>query len=210
MKILIDGQTLLTPEINRGIGKYYINIDESILSVDFTNDFYLVVPGGSKSDVFGPWAREKLHVIEQRTNGHARGSEEALTSSYSDNINDLISQTGIDLYWSPNALMDSVFLPARKVNGCRYSATIFDLIPLVMEDHFKKAWPSTFFARPGSERIEFTFVWSDEKKVISEINAQNILDDVEKVFSNPAINLGSKQRLAVYQNLHGATGTDCG
>jgi len=109
MKILIDGQTLLTPEIDRGIGKYFLNIVENILSVDFTNEFFLVVPNASKLDAFALWAREKLHVIEQRPNGHGRESEEALTSSYSDNINDLISKTGIDLYWSPNALMDSVF-----------------------------------------------------------------------------------------------------
>jgi glycosyltransferase involved in cell wall biosynthesis len=147
MKILIDGQTLLTPEINRGIGKYFINIVENILSVDFTNDFYLVAPSGSKSDVFSPWARDKLHVIDQSQNGHSGQNEEALASSYSDNINELISRTGIDLYWSPNALMDSVFLPARQVSDCRYSATIFDLIPLVMEDHFKKAWPPKIFAR---------------------------------------------------------------
>ena len=147
MKILIDGQTLLTPEINRGIGKYFINVVENILSVDFTNDFYLVAPSGSKSDAFGPWAREKLHIIEQSQNGHIGRNEVALASSYSDGINDLISKTGIELYWSPNALMDSVFLPARQVNACRYSATIFDLIPLVMEDHFKKAWPAKIFAR---------------------------------------------------------------
>lgn len=147
MKILIDGQTLLTPEINRGIGKYFINIVENILSVDFTNDFYLVAPSESKSDAFGTWAREKLHIIEQSQNGHGRQNEAALASSYSDSINDLISKTGIGLYWSPNALMDSVFLPARQVNDCRYSATIFDLIPLVMEDHFRKVWPPKIFAR---------------------------------------------------------------
>ena len=147
MKILIDGQTLLTPEINRGIGKYFINIVENILSVDFTNDFYLVAPNASNLDVFAPWAREKLHVIEPTENGHGGRNAELLTSSYSDSINSLISKTGINLYWSPNALMDSVFLPTRQVDHCRYSATIFDLIPLVMEDHFKKAWSPKVFAR---------------------------------------------------------------
>ena len=147
MKILIDGQTLLTPEIHRGIGKYFLNVVENILSVDFTNDFYLVAPSGSESDAFTPWAREKLNVIEPSQNGHAIKNEDALTQSYSDSINDLISKTGIDVYWSPNALMDSVLLPARHVNHCRYSVTIFDLIPLVMEDHFKKAWPAKVFAR---------------------------------------------------------------
>ena len=66
MKILIDGQTLRTPEINRGIGKYFLNVVENILNVDFTNDFFLVAPNGSKLDVFAPWTREKLHVIDVR------------------------------------------------------------------------------------------------------------------------------------------------
>ena len=146
MKILIDGQTLLTPEINRGIGKYLLNIVENILSVDFTNEFFLVAPGGTKLDAFAPWAREKLNVIEQPVNGGG-ADPDVVAANYSDSINNLISKTGIDLYWSPNALMDSVFLPARKVNNCRYSVTIFDLIPLVMEDQFKKAWPTKVFAR---------------------------------------------------------------
>lgn len=147
MKILIDGQTLLTPEINRGIGKYFINIVANILSVDFTNDFYLIAPNASNLEAFAPWTREKLDVIEQPVNGHRRASAESLAVSYSDSVNDLVSKKCIDLYWSPNALMDSVFLPAARVPDCRYSATIFDLIPLVMEDHFKKSWPAKVFAR---------------------------------------------------------------
>ena len=147
MKILIDGQTLLTPEIDRGIGKYFLNIVENVLSVDFTNEFLLVVRDAGNLDAFAPWAREKLHVIEQNQNGHGAHNEVALTSNYSDSINDLISKAGIDLYWSPNALMDNVFLPAREENRCRFAVTIFDLIPLIMEEHFKKSWPAKVFAR---------------------------------------------------------------
>ena len=145
MRILIDGQTLATPEINRGIGTYFVNTVESILSADFVNDFFLVVPAGANLNPFSAWAREKLDLAEP-TNAQNR-NRDALASSYSESINDIISRMGIDLYWTPNALMDNVFLPERQANGCRYAVTIFDLIPLVMEEHFKKSWPAKVFAR---------------------------------------------------------------
>ena len=146
MKILIDGQTLNTPEINRGIGKYLVNTVEHILQTDFANDFYVIAPLGSNLDVFSAWAREKLQVVEfDHTNGSP--NDDASAAGYSDAISDLVAKLGIDLYWSPNGLMGNVFLPARGGNGSRYSATIFDLIPLVMESHFKKTWSRDAFTR---------------------------------------------------------------
>ena len=64
MKILIDGQTLLTPEINRGIGIYFRNCIEKLLESDFTNDFYINTPNESHLNVFSPWVRNKLCRIE--------------------------------------------------------------------------------------------------------------------------------------------------
>ena len=64
MKILIDGQTLLTPDITRGIGKYFINSIEKMLEYDFVNDFYLATCSGSNLSVLSPWARGKLHILE--------------------------------------------------------------------------------------------------------------------------------------------------
>ena len=147
MKILIDGQTLRTPEINRGIGKYFLNTVENILSCDFVNEFYIAVAAGTHLEPFSVWGRSKLHVVEHPVNAAGEGDQNGSASRYSDTINAVISKNGIDLYWSPNALMDSVFLPARQVNDCRYAVTIFDLIPLVMEDHFKRAWPPQVLAQ---------------------------------------------------------------
>jgi len=147
MKILIDGQTLLTPELKRGIGKYFLNIIENLLSADFANEFYLAVPSTTNLDVFSPWAAAKLQIVDLSVNGHGRREMDARSHQYSNRVNDVIFETGMDVYWSPNALMDSVFLPARLANTCRYCVTIFDLIPLVMEEHFKKSWPPRMFAR---------------------------------------------------------------
>lgn len=136
MKILIDGQTLLTPEITRGIGKYFVNSIENMLQYDFTNDFYLNAPPGTNLTVLSPWTRQKLNLIEKEAYGPQ--SEQV----YSDTLNNDIERLGINVYWSPNALMHSVILPQRQSRDCAYAATIFDLIVLVMEQQFAKHWPA--------------------------------------------------------------------
>ena len=145
MKILIDGQTLLTPEITRGIGKYFVNSIENMLQYDFTNDFYLNAPPGTNLAVLSPWARQKLHLVENEAyntrashNGDGPQSEQV----YSDTLNNDIERLGINVYWSPNALMHSVVLPQRQSSTCTYAVTVFDLIVLVMEQEFAKRWPA--------------------------------------------------------------------
>ncbi len=136
MKILIDGQTLLTPEINRGIGTYFKQTVESILENDFTNEFYLATPRGPHLHNLSPWAREKLRVVDHEAYDLRAGQH--LAELYADALYDEIEKRGIDLYWSPNALMDNVVLPARRASACRFAVTIFDLIPLVMRETYAK------------------------------------------------------------------------
>jgi glycosyltransferase involved in cell wall biosynthesis len=144
MKILIDGQTLLTPEINRGIGTYFKNSVENILEQDFTHDFYINTPHGAHLDALSPWAREKLCVIDHKaydiraTQAPARQLRARL---YSDAVNNDLEKRGINLYWLPNALMDNVFLPARQTSACRFGVTIYDLIIAVMEKTYAKHLP---------------------------------------------------------------------
>ncbi|HYR76209.1 MAG TPA: glycosyltransferase family 1 protein [Pyrinomonadaceae bacterium] len=141
MRILIDGQTLLTPEINRGIGIYFKNSVENILASDFTNDFYINTPLGAHLNSLSPWARAKLCIIDDPAYDiravHQRGREYS-AELYSSALNDDIEERGIDLYWSPNALMDNVVLPAGKASGCQFAVTIFDLIILVMAKEYAK------------------------------------------------------------------------
>lgn len=142
MKILIDGQTLSTPDITRGIGKYFINTVEAMLQYDFTNDFYLNTSRRSNLSVLSPWARGKLKVLEHdaydtRASGNGDGPQ-----LYSDALHNDIESLGIDVYWSPNALMDNVILPSRQSSTCVYAVTIFDLIISVMEDTYAKHWPA--------------------------------------------------------------------
>ncbi|HTG86241.1 MAG TPA: glycosyltransferase [Pyrinomonadaceae bacterium] len=146
MKILIDGQTLLTADINRGIGKYFINTIENILQYDFTNDFYLTGSPATNLSFFSPWAREKLQVLENEAYNTRTSSNGNSDLIYSDALANDIERLGVSVYWSPNGLMDNVVLPARQTTSCTYAVTIFDLIPLVMKDHFEKHWPPSMLS----------------------------------------------------------------
>ncbi|HWT02214.1 MAG TPA: glycosyltransferase family 1 protein [Pyrinomonadaceae bacterium] len=155
MKILIDGQTLLTPEINRGIGTYFKNTVEHVLENDFTNDFYMATPRGAHLNNLSPWAREKLCVVDSEAyDVRARSGNPA--ELYADALHDDIERLGINLYWSPNALMDNVLLPARRSSACRFAVTIYDLIPLVMaETYAEHLTPAAVAAyREKLERLE--------------------------------------------------------
>jgi glycosyltransferase involved in cell wall biosynthesis len=149
MRILIDGQTLLTPEIKRGIGIYFKHTVENILANDFTNDFYINTPNGPHLDILSPWAREKLCVIDTVAydirSAH-NYSPEDFTNLYSSALNNDIEKRGIDLYWSPNALMDNVVLPVREAGACRFAVTIFDLIVSVMSKEYAKHLSSSAIA----------------------------------------------------------------
>src|SRR5215211_5934717 len=98
MKILIDGQTLLTPEINRGIGTYFKNVVENILENDFTNDFYLNTVPGPHLDNLSPWARNKLSIVHSDADKICASSlnQPDRSELYSRAINSNIEKLGID------------------------------------------------------------------------------------------------------------------
>ncbi|MFL6231345.1 MAG: glycosyltransferase family 4 protein [Pyrinomonadaceae bacterium] len=148
MKILIDGQTLLTPDINRGIGTYFRNCVEHLLANDFTNDFYLNTTRGEHLGHLSPWARAQLRVIERAaydTRAPESHPGNYLAEIYSDMLHDDIEKEGIDLYWSPNALMGNVLLAERRDGACRFAVTVFDLIFSVMRETYAKHLPPASF-----------------------------------------------------------------
>lgn len=141
MKILIDGQTLLTPEINRGIGTYFKSTVEKILEYNVTDDFYINTPNGPHLENLSAWSRNKLSVISNSTYKICANRSRGLgyfVGLYSNAVNNDIARIGIDLYWSPNALMHNVLIPERRATSCIFVVTIFDLIVLVMEEEYAK------------------------------------------------------------------------
>jgi len=136
MKILIDGQTLHTPEINRGIGRYFINVIENILIHNFSDQFFITIADESALSFFSEFARTKIRPIVNRKYAPNTSNLE----DFSNTINRDISLFNIDIYWNPNPLMINVFLPEKK-SEIKFAATIFDLIPLVMRKEFLDKWP---------------------------------------------------------------------
>jgi glycosyltransferase involved in cell wall biosynthesis len=144
MKVLIDGQTLLTPDINRGIGTYFKNVVERILELDFVNDYYINTAEDNQLDHLSRWARNRAITLrnaayhpENMANRSERYGEEA----YTDTLNSDLVKHDIDLYWTPNPLMSNVFLPGKRTD-CRFASTIYDLIVVIMKDVYLNQWPS--------------------------------------------------------------------
>ncbi len=144
MKILIDGQTLLTADLERGIGTYFKNMVEGILEQDFTNEYYINVPDASALEPLSRWAQHKLHAVvhpayhPQFAQDHSQAAR--LSKVYSETLNNDLRSLGIDLYWSPNALMSNVFFPEKKCN-CKFAITIYDLAILSQENFYMEHWP---------------------------------------------------------------------
>jgi glycosyltransferase involved in cell wall biosynthesis len=144
MRVLIDGQTLLTAEINRGIGTYFKNVVEGVLEQDCVNDYYMNTAEDDQLKHLSPWARDRIQTIShqayhpQNLDG---GRDRDSPNTYTNTLNEDLAKNKIDLYWTPNPLMNNVFLPG-KIADCRFAATIYDLIVLVMRDRFLDEWPS--------------------------------------------------------------------
>jgi len=139
MKVLIDGQTLYTPEIYRGIGVYFKNILTHILECDFINDFYINIADYDILRILKPWVREKIRPLVNSIY-HPQNATSA-PDLYSEILNRDIKTNRIDIYWNPNPLMHNICLPVKKSNCC-FVATIHDLIPLVMKEIYLKQWSS--------------------------------------------------------------------
>lgn len=129
MNILIDGQTLSTPEINRGIGVYFKNVLTNMMKLSYGHNWYMFIASDQGLNVFEPWVKNNLNVIIDRV--FMPGTDYQRSELFSGKINELISDYEIDVLWIPNPLMINVLFPVEKLN-CKVFVTIFDLIPVVM------------------------------------------------------------------------------
>jgi len=146
MNILIDSQTLYTPEIQRGIGVYFKELIEALIKSNIEHDFYILVKNEDDIKIFSEFTFSNVIPVYKKEFDFffADGAEVNQENSvrYSQMIHALISDFSIDIYWSPNALMNNVFLPSKENENVIYLATIYDLIPLVMQDRFLDVWPA--------------------------------------------------------------------
>jgi len=135
MKILIDGQTLSTPEIHRGIGELFLQVLTNLVTQGKENEFFLAVYGDYNKEATSEIGEcIKLLDLGTRINVSKSGSEQ-----YTQTIIHYISEKNIDCFWIPNPVMPNVnFINAPL--QCRVMVTFYDLIPYIFKRQYLNTW----------------------------------------------------------------------
>jgi len=135
MKILIDGQTLSTPEIYRGIGQVFLKILNNLIPLAKDHTIFLCV--------YEDYDKTALRGIKNNITILSLGKEidasESGNKSYTDSISQFILRNEIDCFWIPNPVMLNVnFL--NKPPMCRVVITFHDLIPYIFQKEYLNSW----------------------------------------------------------------------
>lgn len=129
MNILVDGQTLETPELNRGIGVYFKNILNGMVKQSYEHNWYVTVSDCNSLKSLDPWVQSRMKLLVDEK--YRPGTDYLRTGEYTSELNSAIRENKIDAVWIPNPLMMNVLFPERKLE-CRTFITIYDLIPVIM------------------------------------------------------------------------------
>ena len=135
MNILVDGQTLGTPEINRGIGVYFRNVFNNMVKQSYEHNWYVTLANPNAIKYLDPWVSKRVKIISSPE--FAPGSDFERTDRFTDRYREVIEEYKIDLFWIPNPMMVNVLFPNKEL-GCPVFATMYDLIPAIMP---VKEWP---------------------------------------------------------------------
>lgn len=129
MNILVDGQTLESAEINRGIGVYFKNVLNNMVKQSYEHNWYITVSNVDFLRVLDPWVVNRL--IPLVNNAFAPNADFERATEFSSQMKSAIEEVDIDILWIPNPLMINVLFP-NKVFNCKVFATVYDLIPFIM------------------------------------------------------------------------------
>jgi glycosyltransferase involved in cell wall biosynthesis len=137
MKILIDGQTLSTPDIHRGIGVVFSEILVNLLRLGPYHEFFLAV--------YDDYAKDQIENIQDTIEILRLGKKLDASSdgriSYADAIIRIVSEKKIDCLWIPNPVMPNVNF-IKKPLECKVLITFYDLIPFIFEEYYLNNWPA--------------------------------------------------------------------
>lgn len=165
MKFLIDGQTLSTPELNRGIGRVFKRLCEELVVNDISKDWYITVRDISDLRHLSVEVQRRIVPITVSEaliqEGYAKK-----TKHYSELLNKVVTELKIDAYWVPNPLMMNVVLPTDVCN-VKIFVTIYDIIPLIMPEDYISSWQEPLKTE-YKRRIETIPNWADKLIFISE------------------------------------------
>lgn len=169
MRILIDGQTLTTYEIKRGIGRVFLALINAIVNEQDYFDWYITTDNPSALSLFQPAVQAKLTVLPINLSTN----QDPLQSSteYSRHIQAIIDEQNIDLYWNLNPLMLNVCFPTELKN-VKIQVIIHDLIPKVLG--YVDTWPD---ARRQEYVRRLNFVTSHATQIvaISQATANDLI-----------------------------------
>ncbi len=182
MKFLIDGQTLSTPEINRGIGVVFKRICEDLVINDISKEWLITVRDPSDIKHFSQAVQRRLTPI----NVYEFLIEDDFvkqTKHYSQVLNRITKELKIDAYWVPNPLMMNVVLPT-DLSDVTIFVTIHDLIPLIIPQDYLDKWLAET-RKEYQRRIEKLPIWADQLIFVSE----SAKSDFEKI--DPRVNCKS-------------------
>ncbi|MFZ5595894.1 MAG: glycosyltransferase [Bacillota bacterium] len=142
MRILVDGQTLVTPEINRGIGVYFKTVLNTMIENDMSCEWHVTVPDIKYLQYLKPSVLNRIQpVVRREFNPNSIYSDGySSQADFSRVLREEIAGGKIDVYWNPNPLMYNVFFPAERLNT-RMVVTIHDLIPLIFPGRYLRKWP---------------------------------------------------------------------
>ncbi len=137
MKILVDGQTLGTPELRRGIGKVFLEILHEMINGDVSHEWFISLRDQAHFDHIKPRLRRFITPIVL-TPPAASGEPIAWSRAYGRQLQDVALSIRADVYWNPNPLMPNVHYPLGFTQ-CPVVVTLHDLIPRVMPEDFRPA-----------------------------------------------------------------------
>ena len=170
MKILIDGQTLESPEINRGIGVYFKNVINNMVKQSFEHEWYITVSKESSLSVLDPWVASRLKPIVKDILKPSFDYEK--NEEFTITLENIVEDNNIDIFWSPNPLMVNVLFPTRRISEKMF-VTIYDVIPAIMPI---KEWPKNI-KNEYERRLGF---FRTEKNIYALCISEATKNDFEK------------------------------
>ncbi|MGB8452463.1 MAG: glycosyltransferase [Anaerocolumna sp.] len=169
MNILIDGQTLETPEIKRGIGVYFKNVLENMIKQSYEHNWYIMISNIDCIKILDSWVIQRLVPLIDDV--FTPCSDFNKTSDFTKRIEEIIYDCNIDVFWIPNPLMVNVLFPNKRFN-CKIHVTIFDLIPYIMPI---KEWASTI-KKEYKRRLDYLKEEDINLLCISEATQKDLID----------------------------------
>lgn len=172
-RILVDGQTLSTHEMQRGIGQVFVNTVFTMAKYDLRHDVFLFVRSDAQLELLPERLLKNVTIIRNDQPPSPPSDPEGQIA-YLKTLNRVIDEYAIDWYWNPNPFMMNVSFPGAKPD-CKLAITLYDLIPWQKKDDYLYKWSPEQQA-DYSSRLDLVQRECDAIISISQTSADVFLD----------------------------------